>query len=179
MTATQENDPHVRALDHVAPVRHDCFEYPTLNSERAEFDAMHDSAGNPDEDDDSDPHPDRDAGGTDRPRREQHDRRVVARTCAGRCSRRDADHRRPARREHEPPRLQEQPSCGRLVFRAILGLPRWSRAKLAARASTEAAALPAFVIVIVRLAAPVSRICTGETEIAAAEIPAAITVRSP
>jgi hypothetical protein len=116
VTATQENDPHVRALDHVAPVRNDCFEYPTLNSERAEFDAMHDSAGNPDEDDDSDPHPNRDAGGTGRPRREQHDRRVVARTCAGRCSRRDADHRRPARREHEPPWLQEQPPRGRLLF---------------------------------------------------------------
>jgi hypothetical protein len=39
--------------------------------------------------------------------------------------------------------------------------------------------LPAFLIVIVRLADPVSRMRTGETEIAAAEIPAAITVRSP
>jgi hypothetical protein len=60
-----------------------------------------------------------------------------------------------------------------------VGLPRVSSTKPAGRASTEAAALPAFVIVIVRLAVAVSRMRTGETEIAAAEIPAAITVRSP
>jgi hypothetical protein len=64
---------------------------------------------------------------------------------------------------------------------ATSGLPRPSTAKPAARASTVAAALPPFLIVSVRLAAPVSRIRTGETESAAAAAPVAtaITVRSP
>jgi hypothetical protein len=59
-------------------------------------------------------------------------------------------------------------------------LPRLSRTKPAVRAFTVALAFPAFVIVIVRLAARVSRMRTGETESAAATpTAAAITARSP
>jgi hypothetical protein len=77
-------------------------------------------------------------------------------------------------------RRRSQPAAG-LRRAATSGLPRRSTAKPADRASIVAAVSPAFVIVIVWLAAPVSRTRTGETESAAAATPVAtaITARSP
>ena len=105
VTATHENDSHALVLEHVASVRDDELEHATPSSERPELEAMHDPAGNPDEDDHSDPHPNCDAGATRRLRREQHERRMIAgKRARGRCGR-DGDHGRPARCEHQPRRL--------------------------------------------------------------------------
>jgi hypothetical protein len=180
VTAAHQHDSRACTLDHVASVRDDELEHAMPNFERSEFEAMHDPAGNPDEDDDSDPHPDCDAGSTRRPRREQHERRMIAGNRAGRSSRRDPDGGGPARCEHERRGCNRSHPAAGWRSRAIVGLPRRSRTKPAGRASTVAVALPAFVIVIVRLAAPVNRMRTGETESAAATpTAAAITGRSP
>ena len=85
VTAAHENDSYTRALDDIASVHDDELEHAAPNSERSELEAMHDSAGNPDEDYDSDPHTNGHAGGTRRLGREQHERRMIAGKCARRC----------------------------------------------------------------------------------------------
>jgi antitoxin component HigA of HigAB toxin-antitoxin module len=57
MTSVQQDEPHVAALDDVATVHHDDLERTLPDSQRSELEAMHDSPGDPNEDDDSDPLP--------------------------------------------------------------------------------------------------------------------------
>jgi hypothetical protein len=84
MTAARQRDAYTRVFDDIASVRDGGFEHATSNPERADLEAMHDAAGNPDEDDDSDPHPDSHACRTRRLRREQHERRMIAGERTGR-----------------------------------------------------------------------------------------------
>jgi hypothetical protein len=112
VTASGEDDPNARALDDVASVPDNDFERAVLNPRRSELEAMHDSTRHPHEDFYADPHSDRDPCSRGGLRREQHDRGVVAGERAGRRSRRDSDDCPPTRCEHEPPRLQAQPSRG-------------------------------------------------------------------
>src|SRR6266851_9006877 len=122
MPAARQRNAHTHALDNIASVHDGGFEHAPSDSERSELEAMDDAARDPDEDDDADPHADGNPGCTPRPRREQHERGVIAGESPGRRSKRHGDHGRSARSEHEPPRPQADPSRGPLAFPRNRGL---------------------------------------------------------
>jgi hypothetical protein len=103
-------------LGHVAAIDETQLEQPERppapNPERTRIETSHEPAADPEVDDDADPDPHPDVLDAERPRRQEHEGRVIS-WCGPPGRRRgDSESLLRVRREPEPPRVQTEPSRG-------------------------------------------------------------------
>ncbi len=117
--AAEEREPESVAgqpLGHVAAIDEAQLEQakrsPAANAERARIEAPHDPAANAEVDDDADPKPHPYVLHAERPRRQEHERRVISGCGPPRRRRGDMESRLRAGREPEPQRAQAEPGRG-------------------------------------------------------------------
>jgi hypothetical protein len=115
-TATQQLEPQpivAEPLGHVAAVDEEQFEHAlgarSADGERTRVEPPHDPASNVEDDDDADPQPQPDATHSQRPRRQEHNGRVVPGSSPPAGRRGDAERRLRAWRDAEPARPQAEP----------------------------------------------------------------------
>jgi hypothetical protein len=85
---------------------------PAPNPERTRIETPHESAADPEVDDDADPDPHPDVLDAERPRRQEHEGRVISWCSPAGRRRGDSESLLRVRREPEPPRVQTEPVRG-------------------------------------------------------------------